>query len=149
MGICVACRSDQRIVVRISSQGVPHGTAGHQIGYRWTDLTACPECGAGLLVRFDHDCFPPPGEEPWDMDWSWPVDAGGVRRLISALARCPDPLLASCECPGHRALRDSTERAFPRAEAVTIVLTGDGLPQVRSLGGPTRACRRFRTRRSR
>lgn len=133
MSVCVACRTDQRTVVRIDSRGVPHGSPGHQINYRWTSLSACPECEAGLLVHFDHDCFHQPWEEPWDMDWSWPVDVDGVQRLKAALAQCPDPLQPSCECPVHRSLRDSTERSPSREVPVTIVLTGNGLPQVRSV----------------
>ena len=133
MGICVVCRADQRTVVLISSWGVPHGASGHEVNYRWSSVVACPECGAGFLVRFDHDCFHPPWEEPWDMDWSWPVDVDGVQRLTSALVGCPDPLQPSCECPAHRGLRDTTERPPPREVPVTIVLTEDGLPQVRQV----------------
>ena len=133
MGICVVCRADQRTVVLISSWGVPHGASGHQVNYRWSRVVACPECGAGLLVRFDHDCFHPPWEEPWDMEWLWPVDVDGVQRLMSALVGCPEPLQPSCECPAHRSLRDTTERPPPREVPVTIVLTEDGLPQVRSV----------------
>lgn len=136
MGICVACRADQRTVLRISSWGVPHGVSGQQVNYRWTSLSVCPECGAGLLVRFDHDCFHQPWEEPWDMDWSWTVTVDGVQQLKAALVRCPEPLQPSCECPVHRSLRDSTERPPPRDVPVKIVLTENGLPQVRSVREP-------------
>ncbi len=67
------------------------------------------------------------------MDWSWPVDVDGVQRLMSALVGCPDPLQPSCECPAHRSLRETAERSSPREVPVTIVLTEDGLPQVRSV----------------
>jgi hypothetical protein len=67
------------------------------------------------------------------MDWSWPVAIDGVQRLKAALASCPDPLQPSCGCPLHRSLRDSTEESLPRGVPVTIVLTEDGLPQVRSV----------------
>ncbi|MCI4066140.1 hypothetical protein MRQ36_27765 [Micromonospora sp. R77] len=134
MSSCVACRAQQGTVVHIESRGVPHGSPGHQINYGWSSLTACPECGSGLLVRFDHDCFQQPWEEPWDMDWSWPVATEGIQRLTAAVARCPDPLQPSCGCPVHRSLRDSTEESLPRGVSVTVDLTEDGLPQVRSVG---------------
>lgn len=136
MRICVGCRADQRTVVRIGSWGVAHGAPGHQVNYRWRSLFACPQCGAGLLVYFDHDCFHQPWEEPWDMDWSWPVAADGVQRLTAALARCSDPLQSSCECPVHRSLRDSIENALPREVPVTVALTAEGLPQIRSAPMP-------------
>jgi hypothetical protein len=135
MRICVACRADQRTVVRIDTLGVPHGTPGHQVNYRWTSLSACPQCGAGFLVHFDHDCFHQPWEEPWDRDWSWPVVVDGVHRLKVALARCPDPLHPSCGCPVHRSLH-SIERPPSREVPVTVVLAEEGLPQVRSVRVP-------------
>lgn len=136
MRICVACRADQRTVVRIGSWGVPHGTPGHQVNDRWISLFACPQCGAGLLVHFDHDCFHQLWEEPWDMDWSWPIAVDGVHQLNAALARCPDPLHPSCECPVHRSLRDSIESAPSREVALTVALTEEGLPQIRSAPMP-------------
>ncbi|MEU8328554.1 hypothetical protein [Micromonospora sp. NPDC048839] len=136
MRICVACRADLRTDVRIGRWGLPHGTPGHQVNYRWTSLSACPLCGAGLLVYFDHDCFRQPWEEPWDMDWSWPVAVDGVQQLNAALGRCPDLLHPSCECPVHRSLRDSIESPPSREVPLTVALTEEGLPQVRSARMP-------------
>lgn len=136
MRICIACRATHGTVVRIGSWGVPHGTPGHQVNYRWSSLSACPLCESGLLVHFDHDCFHQPGEEPWDMDWSWPVAVDGVQRLKPALARCPDPLRPLCECLVHRSLRDSIERPPSGEVPVTVVLAEEGLPQVRPVRMP-------------
>lgn len=100
MRICVACRVDQRTVVRIGSWGVPHGTPGHQVNYRWSSLFACPQCATGLLVHFDHDCFHQPWEEPWDIHWSWPVAVDGVQQLNVLLpgvrSRCSRRASALC-----------------------------------------------------
>ncbi|MFJ6950832.1 hypothetical protein [Micromonospora aurantiaca (nom. illeg.)] len=88
-------------------------------------IVAAGTAWADPYLRADGD------EEPWDMDWSWPVDADGVQRLTSALVGCPDPLQPSCEGAAHRTLREVTERPPPREVPVMIVLTEDGLPQVR------------------
>ncbi|MEU8185385.1 hypothetical protein AB0B85_27845 [Micromonospora sp. NPDC049044] len=136
MSVCTTCRVEDRVLVRIDSWGVPHGTSGHQINHRWTSLSACPQCETGRLVRFDHDCFHMPWEEPWDMAWSWWVAVDGVRRLKAALASCPDALRPSCECPVHRSLRDSTDSSPSPEVQVTVMVTADGLPQVRQAPVP-------------
>lgn len=133
MGSCATCQVTRSSIVTIDRLGVPHGAPGHQVNYRWTCVYACPTCASGLLVHFDHDCFAPPWEDPWDRDWTWQVAPDGIRRLHAALAGCPDPAQASCACPVHQSFRTSYESATPRRIALTIVLTDEGLPELRAL----------------
>ncbi|WP_431973416.1 hypothetical protein [Micromonospora haikouensis] len=136
MRICAACGNREKYLIRIYRWGVPHGHSGHQINYRWTDLYACPGCDAGRLVVFDHDCFAPPFEEPWDMSWEWQVAADGVRCLQTTLARCPDPMEPSCSCAVHLSLRASSESSKPHDATATVEMKDDGSPQFRFSGTP-------------
>ncbi|MER7457315.1 hypothetical protein [Micromonospora sp. NPDC126480] len=130
MGICATCGSDQEYRIQIDEGGVPHGSPGHQITYRWTNLYVCLRCGAGVLAHFDHDCFAPPYDEPWDMNWRWPVTVQDVQRLEAVLTRCPDPTRGACVCPVHRSLRASDQASRAPDATATILLTEDELPEL-------------------
>jgi hypothetical protein len=131
---CLTCRGPLRLLVALSRRGTPHGhvpaevvedlePGEHNFVFDYTVVYVCDACGHGDVRSFSHDCFQPPWEEEWDMEWSADISPEDVARLRDGLADCPAPTRFSCECAAHERLRESKP-----ALAGTKILDGAPVP---------------------
>ena len=135
---CLRCGERQKLVAAVDLRGVPHGDAGHDTVYDWSTVLSCPTCGHGELRVFSHDCWAPPWEEEWDMEFSAEIPPEPLALIKRGMAGCPDPSAVACECPTHVSLRDSRTR--PRKLRISppkegerpnahVALRDDGVPE--------------------
>ncbi len=108
---CVACGSEAvQALILLDQDGVPPAQECHAILYMHTVVGQCSVCGAGLVERYEHDCFD--WEDLWN-EYEWyELDASDMKRLLIVLQDCPAPLSPQCTCPIHDALR-SSYRSLP------------------------------------
>jgi hypothetical protein len=110
---CLVCGSSNlESLMWIATRGVPHGESGHKYVYDYTTMVMCTACGHAQMESYSHECWNPPWEEDWDMYWWYVLDRDSSDSLRSLLTSCPAPLDASCDCPIHNALRDSSDKAY-------------------------------------
>ncbi|MFD1050040.1 hypothetical protein ACFQ1S_33190, partial [Kibdelosporangium lantanae] len=81
--------------------------AAHNFVFDHTVVYACDSCGHGDLRSFSHDCFQPPWEEEWDMEWSADIAPEDMDHLRAAFTSCPSPTRFSCVCAAHERLRET------------------------------------------
>ena len=116
--ICPGCRTpglDSDVLV-LESEGVPPLNPGHGLVYSHWIVRACGNCGAGVLERLSHDCFPPldPEDDPWDLIDQYPLSPADMTRLRTLIREeCTRPLEPTCPCALHGSLRPSCA-ALPR-----------------------------------
>ena len=116
---CTQCGGAQSRVVSLDVRGVPHGEPNHQTVYDYRHISACTVCGWGEYLSHSHDCWDHSHEEPWEMEWSWPIRPDGIELLRTGLADCPQPASPSCGCRAHGMLRHSA-----RQSAQVMILGG-------------------------
>lgn len=115
---CRACQGPARLLVALNRRGTPHGSAPaevvedlaaaeHNFVFDYTVVYACDACGHGDLRSFSHDCFQPPWEEEWDMEWSADIAPDDMAHLHAGLTSCPAPASFACSCAAHERLRES------------------------------------------
>ena len=110
---CLSCGSRQlQPLLILSVEDVPHGAPGHVFTFGYNIVAECEACGRGQLEKFSHDCFHYEGDEDWDMYWWYALRPDEVMRLRDLLARCPNPLDATCACALHQSLRSSSMRLW-------------------------------------
>jgi hypothetical protein len=109
-GRCSQCGGDQSRVVSLYVRGVPHGEPDHQIVYTYKHISACTACGRGEYLSHSHDCWDRSHEEPWEMEWRWPIRPEGIELLRTGLAQCPEPESSACGCRAHNMLRHSAQQ---------------------------------------
>jgi len=122
--------------VSLGLRGVPHGEDGHQTVYDYKHVSACTVCGWGEYLSHSHDCWDHSHEEPWEMEWSWPVRPEGIALLRDALSTCPEPADPACGCRAHATLRHSAEDMSAEMilrgddRNVTVVVPHQGRPRL-------------------
>jgi hypothetical protein len=132
---CTQCGGDQSRVVSLHLRGVPHGEPDHQTVYDYKHISACTACGWGEYLSHSHDCWDHSHEEPWEMEWSWPIRPEGIQLLRTGLAECPQPDDPACGCSAHGTLRQSAqdtsdEMILTGRQGNIAVVAGEGRPRL-------------------
>ena len=130
--VCRACQKHDVVVLAcVDENGVPPGERDHDIVYSRTVILSCPECRAGEVEVYDHDCFD--HEDVFDRYRRYALESSTADELRALLRACPAPLSAGCGCAVHDALRTSC-RALPSpgdlAVAAARLDVTDGVPRI-------------------
>ncbi|MEW5985083.1 MAG: hypothetical protein AB1791_00450 [Chloroflexota bacterium] len=109
---CAHCQATGlRLLAVIDQRGVPPGQDGHTFWYSHVVVMACGSCGRGQIESLDHDCFDM--DDVWDQYEWYVLEAADTLQLAQHLSTCPAPMLPTCDCAVHLALRTAVAQ-LPR-----------------------------------